>query len=150
VKEADVNRQFRLGTVLRARQAQEDAARSRVAGARQAAAKAADDAAHEDARLRAHDLPDAATGRSLVAAIAAARCMAAGLAAANAFALEAEARTAQRIVELTDAARARRSMELLAEQHGAARVRMESAADQRTLDELAVTDRQRANAREVG
>jgi flagellar biosynthesis chaperone FliJ len=149
-EEVAMNRQFRLGTVLRARQAQEDAARSRVVNARQLAARAAAEAATEDARLRAHDMPDAGTGRSLVAAIVAARCMAADLAAANGLAEEAQERTTQRIGELVETARARRTMELLAEAHGVARRQFETAADQRMLDELAVTDRQRVNAREVG
>ena len=58
-------RRFRLGSVLRARQAQEDAARGQVLHARRAAADAADAAIARGERLAAHQTPGEDTARAV-------------------------------------------------------------------------------------
>jgi flagellar protein FliJ len=140
---------FRLASVLRARQAQEDAARGEVVRARQAAAEAAEAAATKDRDLANHQMPDEDSARALVAALTARQAMAASLAMARQLAGVAEARVAQQTEELTEAAKRRRTVEKLAERHAEQSRRHAQAADQSALDELAVTDSARSAAREV-
>src|SRR5437660_12608336 len=144
-----MKRGFRLASVLRARQAQEDAARGEVLRARQVAAQAAATPEARDQNLTGHQMPNADTARALVAALTARQAMAASLAVAQQLAVAAEAKVAEQAGELTEAARRRRTVEKLAERHAEQSRRRDQHADQRTLDELATTDPQRAAAREV-
>jgi flagellar protein FliJ len=140
---------FRLASVLRARQAQEDAARGDVVRARHAAAQAAEAAAAKDRDLANHQIPSEDTARAMVAALTARQAMAASLAMARQLAGAAEDRVAQETEELTEAAKRRRTVEKLAERHAEQHRRHVQAADQNALDELASTDPARAAAREV-
>src|SRR5213078_1646292 len=136
--------------VLRARQAQEDAARGEVLRARRGAAQAADAVEARDRTLATHQVPDEDTARAVVAALTARQAMAGSLAAARQLAALAEVRVAERAQELTAAAQRRRTVEKLAERHAEERRRRDQSADQSALDELATTDAQRSAAREVG
>ena len=140
---------FRLASVLRARQAQEDAARGEVVRARHAAALAADTAAKKDRDLANHQMPSEDTARALVAALTARQAMAASLALARHLAGMAEARVTEQTGELTEAAKRRRTVEKLAERHAEQHRRVAQAADQSALDELAITATARSAAREV-
>ncbi|MEN3309205.1 MAG: flagellar protein FliJ, partial [Micromonosporaceae bacterium] len=111
---------FRLGAVLRARLAQEDAAKSEVARARQDAAQAAEFARHQGRRLRARGVPVDGSARAIAAALAARHSLAIALAEADQLADEARDRTADQIAVLAEAAKARRSVERLAERYTAA------------------------------
>src|SRR3954447_11917350 len=144
-----MKRGFRLASVLRARQAQEDAARGEVLRARQGAAQAAEDVQVRDRALAAHQPIDEDTARALVAALTARQAMAASLALARQLAALAEAKVAERNEELTAAAQRRRTVEKLAERHAAENHRRALMADQSALDELVTTDAQRSAAREV-
>jgi len=140
---------FRLASVLRARQAQEDAARGEVVRARHAAAQAAETAAAKDRSLANHQMPNEDTARALVAALTARQAMAASLAMARQLAGIAEAQVVRETEELTEAAKRRRTVEKLAERHAEQHRRKVQAADQNALDELAITDSARSAAREV-
>jgi flagellar FliJ protein len=141
---------FRLGAVLRARLAQEDVARSEVARAQQEAAQATELSRHQGRRLRARGVPVDGSGRAVAAALAARHSLAVALSEADQLADEARERTTDQLAALTEAAKARRGVERLAERYTAAGQLREQVADQRAIDELAVTDRQRAAARDVG
>src|SRR2546423_9611899 len=144
-----MKRGFRLAGVLRARQAQEDAARGEVLRARRGAAQAAEAVEARDRTLATHQVPDEDTARALVAALTARQAMAASLATARQLAALAQVRVAERAGELTEAAQHRRTVEKLAERHAEERLRHDRAADQNVLDELATTDGQRAVPRGV-
>jgi hypothetical protein len=144
-----MKRGFRLASVLRARQAQEDAARGAVLRARHGATVAADAVDARDRSLAGHQMPGEDSARAIVAALTARQAMAASLAVARQLAVTAEARVAERAEELTAAAQRRRTVEKLAERHAEERRRQDQRADQSALDELATTDRQRSAAREV-
>ena len=144
-----MKRGFRLAGVLRARQAQEDAARGEVLRARRGAAQATEAVEARDRTLATHQVPDEDTARALVAALTARQAMAASLATARQLAALAQVRVAERAGELTEAAQRRRTVEKLAERHAEERLRHDRAADQNVLDELATTDGQRAVARGV-
>lgn len=140
---------FRLKSVLRARQAQEDAARGEVLRARRAAADAADAAVKRGEVLAAHQAPSEDTARAVVAALTARQAMAAGLSAARALHRMAEEHVTVRAEELTEAAKRRRTVEKLAERHAERRRQREQQADQSALDEIGTTAHQRSAAREV-
>jgi flagellar biosynthesis chaperone FliJ len=144
-----MTRGFRLASVLRARQAQEDTARGEVLRARVGAAQAAHAADARDHSLVEHRVPNADTSHAVIAALTARQAMAASLAVARQLQALAELRVVEHTGELTEAARRRRSVEKLAERHADQRRRHDQHADQRTLDELATTDPQRVAAREV-
>jgi flagellar FliJ protein len=144
-----MKRGFRLASVLRARQAQEDAARGEVLRARRGAAQAAETVETRDRTLTNHQMPGEDTARALVAALTARQAMAASLAIARQLADLAEVRVTERAEELTLAAQRRRTVEKLAERHAEERLRRDLAADQSALDELATTDAQRSAVREV-
>jgi flagellar protein FliJ len=144
-----MSKRFRLTSVLRARQAQEDAARAKVLHARRAAADAADAAVRRGEVLAAHQTPNEDTARALVAALTARQAMAASLSAARQLHQLAERHVAERAEELTEAARRRRTVEKLAERHAEQRRQREQAAEQNALDELGTTSQQRSAAREI-
>src|SRR2546423_5512250 len=78
-----MKRGFRLAGVLRARQAQEDAARGEVLRARRGAAHAAEAVQARDRTLATHQVPDEDTAPALVAPLTARHAIAARLAAAR-------------------------------------------------------------------
>ena len=142
-----MNRRFRLGPVLRARQAQEDMSRSAVIQARVEAQSAAALVKRRALELTGADAPNEGTARAMVASIVARQSLAAGLFAASRLAVDADGEIADRQAELAEAAKRRRAVELLAERHAAAVKAHELAVDQREIDELAVTMKARNAAR---
>jgi flagellar biosynthesis chaperone FliJ len=128
---------FKLSALLRARQAQEDMAKGAVSRSRSARDAAYGVAASREVALSGSTTPARASGRAVVAAIAAQRALAAGLAAARQAVLDAERHHAERMEELAAAARRRRGVERLAERHAAEELRLAQAADQRLIDEIA-------------
>jgi flagellar protein FliJ len=143
-------RGFRLGALLRARLAQEDAARVKVARAQRDADQVSELARRQGRRLAAKGVPIDGPARAAAAALVARQSLAADLAATGRLVEEAERRTAAERSALAEAAKARRGVERLAERYAAARQARERMADQRATDELAVTDRQRSQARDLG
>lgn len=144
-----MNRMFRLGPVLRARKAQEDAARGAVVQSRAEMQSAAALVKRRQLDLVGADAPSEGTARAMVASLVARQSLAAGLAAANRLVGEVEAQSEERVAELADAAKRRRAVERLAQRHTDALRAHDQAVDQRNIDELAVTSRQRAAARGV-
>jgi flagellar protein FliJ len=132
-----MSRGFRLSSLLRARQAQEDVAKSAVSRARAAKEAARDAAAAGEVALHSTSLPPAGTAHAVVAALAAQRAMAAGLAAAQQVVLDLERHHAERLDGLAVAATRRRAVERLAERHAEDVQRADLAAEQRALDEIA-------------
>ncbi len=145
-----MSKRFRLSGVLRARQAQEDAARSEMVRARRAAAEAADAAVARGEVLANHQTPTEDTARAVVAALTARQAMAASLAAARQLQALADQQVADRAEELTEAAKRRRTVEKLVERHAEQRRQREAKSDQSALDELGTTSGQRSAASEVG
>lgn len=144
-----MNRRFKLAPVLRARQAQEDIARGAVVTSRAQEQEAAALKKRRQLDLVGADAPSEGTARAMVAALVARQSLAAGLAAATRMVGEAQDQTGERVADLADAAKRRRAVERLAQRHTDAVRAHDQATDQRTIDELAVTSRQRAAARGV-
>jgi flagellar protein FliJ len=132
-----MSRGFRFASLLRARQAQEDVAKGAASRARAAKETAHTAAADRERALQATSAPPAGTAQAIVAAIAAQRAMAAGLAAARQIVLDAERDHAERLDDLAVAAGRRRTLERMAERHAEDRQRADLAAEQRALDEIA-------------
>jgi flagellar protein FliJ len=144
-----VNRLFRLGPVLRARKAQEDAARGAVVRSRAEIRDAQQLLRRRQLELAGADAPTEGTARAMVASMVARQALAAGVSGAHELVAGAEEATREKVGELADAAKRRRAVELMAERH-AETVRVgDLAADQRNLDELAVTTKARNAARGV-
>ena len=142
-------RRFRLAPVLRARKAQEDIARGAVVQARAEAQSSAALVKRRQLDLAGSDAPSEGTARAMVASMVARQSLAAGLSAAHRVADAADEISGQRTAELAAAAKRRRAVELLSERHAATVWAHDLATDQRELDELAVTSKQRAAARGV-
>lgn len=130
---------FRLATVLRARQAQEDMARGVTARARAEADAAAGLVRRAERRLDDQDLPGTGVASAYAAAIWARQALAGALGDAITAAHHADAVTQARVAELAAAAVRRKALERLAERHAAELRRAEEAADRAVLDELAST-----------
>ena len=130
---------FRLATVLRARLAQEDVAKAEVVRARGASRFARGVAREREGALRATDVPTGVAARAVVAALVARQSLAAGLAAAQHDIVRADEHADQRRDDLEEAAKRRRIVEKLGERHAAAQRAKIDAADQRAIDEIAVT-----------
>jgi flagellar protein FliJ len=144
-----VNRLFRLGPVLRARQAQEDAARGAVIRSRAEIREAQQLVKRRQLELAGADAPTEGTARAMVASMVARQSLAAGLSGAHRVAADAEEVTRERIAQLADAAKRRRAVEMMAERHAETVRRHDLASDQTDLDELAVTTKARNAARGV-
>lgn len=144
-----MNRMFRLGPVLRARKAQEDAARGAVVQSRADVRDAAALVKRRQLDLAGADAPSEGTARAMVASLVARQSLAASLSGAHRMVVDAEEVTRERVAELADAAKRRRAVELMAERHAEAVRVHDLATDQASIDELAVTSRQRAAARGV-
>jgi flagellar export protein FliJ len=127
---------FRLGGVLKARQAQEDAAKAKVALANAEADRAAVHVQTRERDLDGHVLPDQSTAAAFSAAISARQAIATALYAAIGVA-DAAGEVVQATTEdLAAAATRRRALEKLAERHAVTRQRAQEQADQRAIDDL--------------
>jgi flagellar export protein FliJ len=139
-------RGFRLASVLRARNAQENLARGAVLRARQEAEEAADRVRRMDAAIGAQPRPKSAHATAFAATLWARQAMAADLSAAIAIAGQLNAQVDERAVELTDAATRRRTVEKLAERHAEALRYAEEEAAELEADDL-TTSRTRGGAK---
>jgi flagellar protein FliJ len=148
-EEDPVNRLFRLGPVLRARKAQEDAARGAVIQSRQEIREAQAMAKRRALDLAGADAPTEGTARAMVASMVARQSLAAGLSGAHRMAADAEELTREKVAELADAAKRRRAVEMMAERHADLVRRHDITTDQANLDELAVTQKARNAARGI-
>jgi flagellar FliJ protein len=138
-----VNRLFRLGPVLRARKAQEDAARGAVIQSRAEVRDAEALLKRRRLELTGADAPTEGTARAMVASLVARQSLAAGLFSAQRMVVDAEDIEREKIAALTEAAKKRRAVELMAERHAEAVRTHDLKIDQADLDELAVTAKAR-------
>jgi flagellar FliJ protein len=142
-----VNRFFRLGSVLRARKAQEDSARGAVNVSRAEIREAQALVKRRSLDLAGADAPTEGTARAMVASMVARQSLSASLSGAHQMVADAQDLTRERIAELADAAKRRRAVELMAERH-AETVRVHDLkTDQANLDELTITSKARNAAR---
>jgi flagellar biosynthesis chaperone FliJ len=132
-----MTRRFRLAGVLRARQAQEDAAKAGALRARADAETAAEGVRRRKRALADRPVPDSVQAAAYVAVLSARQAMAGELAAATRMSEDAVDAVQDRVTDLTDAAVRRRTMERLAERHAVTRRKAEDRAGQQPLDELA-------------
>ncbi|MEV6494031.1 hypothetical protein AB0M20_36210 [Actinoplanes sp. NPDC051633] len=144
-----MNRLFRLGPVLRARKAQEDAARGAVIQSRQEIREAQQLAKRRALDLAGADAPTEGTARAMVASMVARQSLAAGLSGAHRMVTDAEELTREKVAELADAAKRRRAVEMMAERHAETVRHHDLKVDQANLDELAVTTKARNAARGI-
>jgi hypothetical protein len=144
-----VNRLFRLGPVLRARKAQEDAARGAVIQSRREIREAQALAKRRALDLAGADAPTEGTARAMVASMVARQSLAAGLSGAHRMVADAEELTREKVAALADAAKRRRAVEMMAERHAETVRHHDIRTDQANLDELAVTQKARNAARGV-
>ena len=136
-------KRFRLATVLRARQAKEDALRGEVLAARAALREAELMVERRGEVLRGRHLPESTLARAYVAAISARQALAGELFAAQRVVAAAQEAVAEKLHDYTEASQARRAVEKLEERHKAERTAAELAEDQLLVDELATTRRSR-------
>jgi flagellar protein FliJ len=127
---------FRFAAVLRARHAQEDAAKAAVVRARDDAQAALLRARVIERDLDGRTVPEAASAAAFSATMRARTAMAGALTEAIGVAALANGKVEERMQELTDAAVRRRTLEKLEERHAAARKRVEEKADERAVDDL--------------
>ncbi len=144
-----MNRLFRLGPVLRARKAQEDAARGAVIQSRQEIRDAQALVKRRQLELAGADAPTEGTARAMVASMVARQSLAAGLTGAHRMVADAEELTRERVAELADAAKRHRAVEMMSERHAETVRRHDLKTDQANLDELAVTTKARNAARGI-
>jgi flagellar protein FliJ len=142
-----LNRLFRLGPVLRARKAQEDAARGAVVQSRSEIRDAQALVKRRRLDLMGADAPSEGTARAMVAGLVARQSLAAGLMSAQRMVTDAEQVGREKTAALADAAKRRRAVELMAERHAALVVAHDLRVDQANIDELAVTTKARNAAR---
>ena len=127
---------FRLAAVLRARHAQEDAAKAAVVRARAEADAAAARASALEHDLDSRELPDTSSAAAFAATLAARNAVAGALNAAIGVTRLAEEKIQERLRELTDAAVQRRIIEKLEERHAAARKASTEAAEAKVSDDI--------------
>jgi flagellar biosynthesis chaperone FliJ len=127
---------FRLAAVLRARHAQEEAAKAAVVRARAEAYQAAVRVRALERDLDGRVVPDAASAAAFSATMSARNALAGALNAAIDMSRLAEDSVRERIDDLTDAAVQRRIIEKLEEHHAAARRRTAETADANAVDDL--------------
>jgi flagellar FliJ protein len=145
-----VTRKFRLAPVLRARKAQEDAARGAVIQSRAEIRDAEAMLKRRKLDLVGSEAPSEGTARAMVAALVARQSIAASLFGAQRMVHDAEAVERERVAELTDAAKRRRAVEMMAERHAITVRNNDLRIDQANLDELAVTAKARRSANGAG
>jgi flagellar FliJ protein len=144
-----VNRFFRLGPVLRARKAQEDAGRGAVLNSRAEIRDAQALVKRRQFDLAGADAPTEGTARAMVASMVARQSLAASLSGANQMVTDAEELTREKIAELADAAKRRRAVEMMAERHAETVRQHDLRTEQADLDELTVTSKARNAARGI-
>ena len=144
-----MNRMFRLTPVLRARKAQEDAARSAVVQSRADIRDAQALVKRRKLDLVGSQAPTEGTARAMVAALVARQSIAAGVFGAQRMVTDAEEVERERVAALTDAAKRRRAVEMMSERHAATVRAHDLRVDQANLDELAVTSKAREAAGNV-
>lgn len=127
---------FKFGGVLRARVAQESAAKAEVARSRFSANAAMDEVRRQSATLDEAEKADYSTASALAVAMASRQAMAAALSVAVGQADEAEADVADRQADLAAAARQRKAMEKLAERHAITRQHKSDVAERLEVDDL--------------
>lgn len=127
---------FRLAAVLRARHAQEDAAKAAVVRARADAEAALLRARAIERDLDGYGVPHASSAAAFSATMSARSAMAGELGAAIGVAAMANEQVEERMTDLTNAAIRRRTLEKLEERHAAARKHAEDKADERAVDDL--------------
>jgi flagellar FliJ protein len=127
---------FKFGGVLRARVAQENAAKAEVARSRFTANEAHDEVHRQSATLDEAEKADYSTANALAVAMATRQAMAAELSFAMGRADEADAVVADRQADLAAAARQRKAMEKLAERHAITRRHKADAAERAEVDDL--------------
>ncbi|GGQ42237.1 flagellar export protein FliJ [Couchioplanes azureus] len=144
-----MNRLFRLGPVLRARKAQEDAARGALIQSRQEIRDAQALVKRRQLDLAGADAPTEGTARAMVASMVARQSLAATLSGAHRMVADAEERTKEKVAELADAAKRRRAVEMLSERHAETVRRHDLTVEQNNIDEMAVTSKARNAARGI-
>jgi flagellar FliJ protein len=144
-----LNRLFRLGPVLRARKAQEDAARGAVIQSRAEIRDAQALVKRRQLDLIGSEAPSEGTARAMVASLVARQSLAAGLSGAQRMVGDAEEIERERLAVLADAAKRRRAVELMAERHTETLRAHDLRKDQAALDELSMTSKARDAARGV-
>lgn len=142
-----MNRHFRLGPVLRARKAQEDAARGSVNQSRADIRDAQALVKRRQLDLVGRDAPNEGTARAMVASLVARQSLAAGLSGAHRMVNDAEEVERERLAVLADAAKRRRAVEMMSERHADMVRNHDLKVDQAAIDEIAVTSKARNAAR---
>lgn len=144
-----MNRLFRLGPVLRARKAQEDAAKGAVIQSRQEIRDAQALVKRRQLDLAGADAPTEGTARAMVASMVARQSMAATVSGAHRMVADAEELAREKQADLADAAKRRRAVEMMAERHAAAVKAHDLKTEQNNIDEMAVTAKARNAARGI-
>jgi flagellar FliJ protein len=144
-----VNRLFRLGPVLRARKAQEDAAKGAAIQSRQEIRDAQALVKRRQLDLAGADAPTEGTARAMVASMVARQSMAATLSGAHRMVADAEELAREKQAELADAAKRHRAVELMAERHTETVKAHDLRTEQLAVDEMAVTAKARNAARGI-
>jgi flagellar FliJ protein len=144
-----VNRLFRLGPVLRARKAQEDAAKGAVQQSRAEIRAAQAMVKRRQLDLIGKDAPTDGSARAMVASLVARQSLAASLMGAQRMVTDAEGVNEERMAELADAAKRRRAVEMMAERHAEMVRAHDLRVDQSVLDELAISAKAREASRGV-
>ena len=142
-----MNRFFRLSPVLRARKAQEDAARGALNQSRAEIREAQALAKRRHLDLVGAEAPTEGTARAMVASLVARQSLAASLFGAQRMVADAEEVERERLAVLADAAKRRRAVELMAERHAELVRAHDLRVDQAALDELSITSKARNLAR---
>jgi flagellar export protein FliJ len=148
-RQKTLNRLFRLGPVLRARKAQEDAARGAVTQTRAEIREAQALVKRRHLDLVGAEAPTEGTARAMVASLVARQSLAAGLFSAQRMVHDAEQVERERQAILADAAKRRRAVEMMAERHAEIIRAHDLRVEQAALDELAVTSKARNRARNL-
>lgn len=142
-----MNRFFRLQPVLRARKAQEDAARGAVNASRAEVRDAQALVKRRQLQLVGAEAPSEGTARAMVASLVARQSLAACLFDAQRMVTDAEEVERERLAVLADAAKRRRAVEMMAERHAELVRTHDLRVDQASLDELSTTSKARNAAR---
>jgi flagellar FliJ protein len=142
-----MNRFFRLSPVLRARKAQEDAAKGAVIQSRADIREAQQMVRRRQLDLVGSQAPNEGSARAMVASLVARQSLAGALMSAQKMVTEAEEVERERMAVLADAAKRRRAVEMMAERHAEMVRANDLRTDQANLDELAMTSKARNAAR---
>lgn len=142
-----MNRFFRLSPVLRARKAQEDAAKGAVIQSRAEIREAEQMVRRRQLDLVGSQAPNEGSARAMVASLVARQSLAGALMSAQRMVEDAEEIERQRMAVLADAAKRRRAVEMMAERHAEMVRANDLRTEQANLDELATTSKARNAAR---